>query len=232
MRESSWSILVLAACVLAACSPAPAPGAADGGSSDDASPCGPPHETRDGHPCRCDPECSPGAVCSTESLEGAPGGACVRLCAGLGECGAGAECHVASGRCRPTCSTNAECPRGRYCDDEGTCRVLCALDAECDSGICNEWSGLCASAEPTGAGVFEPCAAHDECRSGLCASGFCAVLCRADPGTCPEDALCLSAGSGGFCAHPCGPGGSCPHAGLACFDVEGRLACLPESFGG
>lgn len=229
------SMLPLVAVVLVACAaepPGPGPDAgSDAASLPDTGPvCGTGGDVPDGWPCHCDTECTAGAVCNAESLEGQPGGSCTRLCSATMACSTGAVCHTATGRCRAACTTLADCPRGRYCDN-GECRVLCTADADCDSGMCNAWSGLCVTSPPTGAGVFGACTQHSDCRGGFCTMNVCPVFCRADAPVCPDGATCfVTGGTDGICSYPC-PGGTCTQPGLVCVSVSGEPWCLPPGLG-
>lgn len=237
-------VVIVCASLLAACGSERHPSLADSGAGDAGSGmdsgvvCAPSGSIGDGRPCACPDECTAGAICQSESVGGDPGGNCVRACAAPTECSAdGTTCS--SGRCYVSCTTGGDCPNGRLCNSNGICVSLCGRDADCTEGTCDPYQALCIPAWP-GAGVLEPCAAHDDCRSRFCGTagtafqGVCMVRCSIAAQTCPDGALCFSTEAGsetGFCAPRCGVGDACPRD-LVCLNVPvpaGEAACFPRS---
>lgn len=179
------------------------------------------------HP--CDPAaqtgCGPGEVCSPQgrcALAGggaAPGEACERL----DDCAEDAAACLDAGegaRCR------APCPVGAA--------GACPADAAC-APIATGWPGACV---PAGAaGDLAPCAAHGDCESGWCLTGYlggrCGRPCDPAQDTCGAGARCVDLARDPLnpfytCAPRCADAGGCP-PGLACrlnpTHGEGAAAC-------
>jgi hypothetical protein len=189
--------------------------------------------SRPGEPCESDDVCVEGSceevagerVCTVACTPGAPGG-----------CWSGAYCWESEcgvGLCRS--GTQGERAAGEPCDDDTDCETLlcrdvgsgerrcsrrCAIDAlQCGGGeVCAAWQGDCGVCVPeelssTPRGLGEPCAAGEECRTGL--------VCADDPPL-------------RYCSRPCEAHGDCPSPGMHCrheagLCVVGDLAPLGRS---
>ncbi len=188
--------------------------------------CGLPGATGDGRPCACDSDCVVGAVCFAEAESGFPGGVCARRCVS-GPCSPGTTCWARRGICTPECHGAGECGPGRSCATfESHCREYCRSDADCLETPCDRHTGTCRVTAPAGLGPLEPCTAHTQCLSGLCA-GNCLTMCELDEVEgCPEGTRCLADSDGlGFCAPTCVEGRCPAHLTCSGFAHDGELLC-------
>ncbi len=157
----------------------------------------PPGGRLDGERCGCEEDCRPSANCATELSEGWPGGACSAACDpadGADACTDNADCIVPDtltfGTCVPRCTNTGDCPLGRSCDG-AHCYIVCQTDDDCLAGSCDGYTGLCRE-QNDGAGLNEPCARPEDCRSRLCNSmGYCISFCSIERQGCPDDGHCL-----------------------------------------
>jgi len=206
----------------------------DAGGGTDAGPCSAPGSSGDGEPCRCDEDCTSGAVCLVEEADGDPGGRCQRLCDPTVECSPGAECVPDYGDvCYSTCGSTADCVGpGRVCDSNGYCASRCAADGDCLGGRCEPYTGLCSDTPATGLGLWADCTSSDECRSAFCGTAGCVTLCVMSRDFCPDGSICIGTGDSdsGFCANPCTSMADC-EAGESCAGVpvpSDQTVCLPD----
>lgn len=185
---------------------------------------GPVEGIPDAGPCGCDEDCTTGSSCLAESAVGSPGGFCARDCDAGSPCEDGWACT--EGLCYRECDEESDCAPGRICSlYSGLCFNYCDDDAECDGGRCNPWRHDC-SPILEGAGQAQPCAADDECRSGLCTAydeqpGFCTGRCRVSAQDCPDGAFCIADEPGndsGLCTTTCADDSDCPE-GATCWDT-------------
>ena len=246
--RATWWILGLTGALVVACGDDAAPPRPDGGALDaavdsratDAGPdtgCGAPGGSLDGWRCRCDDDCTAGAICLVEAVAGDPGGVCQRACDMPGvTCSAGAACRteLPDPLCYAQCTSPADCQAGRVCDGEW-CVSRCQADAECLSGHCDPWQAACTDGTPrSGGGLFAACTSHDECRSNLCTEHGCVTLCSLSRDGCPDGAICFGAGDtdSGLCGQPCGTTLDCDDSRLECVGVPapaGASACVPPT---
>jgi hypothetical protein len=191
-----------------------------------------PRTLRGGDRCLCDTDCEMGASCGIEPSAGFPGGTCIKSCKiNMPEsCGEGSTCagNATNAFCFRSCQTHDDCGPGRACTGKPRiCSPYCASDDECRSGHCDPYRGLCSdSAEPlSGAGLFEPCLRHDDCRSRYCISvnNRCITSCHAAKPNCPPGGICVPYpdGDGGLCLPACNPDGTCADPKLTCRSQAG-----------
>ena len=94
------------------------------------------------------------------------------------------HCH---GRPDMACLTNTAGTPDDPSDDVAYCNPACVTDQDCAGGFCDESTGACASAAPTGQAIgsaCDPAATNDPC-AGFCAlvdqtnpnQGFCSGIC-------------------------------------------------------
>ena len=116
-------------------------------------------------------------------------------------------------RCRPACSTIADCQREEFCDSSGHCvrQVGCNSDAQCPYGLwCYE--GYCAEKGDKKTG--EACGFDVECESGYCRNNACGIKCTLDR-DCPQGQTCSEGGRNvctgikTFCSVSCGKDQDC-----------------------
>jgi hypothetical protein len=126
------------------------------------------------------------------------------------ECGVGRVCL--DGTCHERCETDAECPTGQQCGDEGVCRDVppmtgqCASNDDCDAGqVCLD--SVC----------IDGCERDGDCGDGrYCNEGLCEVDDRPRP-FCLSDDECQPGHPciGGVCRTPCDTHDECLR-----FDVQ------------
>lgn len=170
--------------------------------------------------CLVDGDCLAGEMC--DRLEER----CVErdlTCADAGDCPLDYECDVPRGECRfrrSTCTADAECGRGRICED-GLCvaRPECLEDAECPAGSsCLVPPGRCVS--------DAECADDSQCPGDQrCEGGRC-VEVNDCPEGCPPGNECVA----GRCVdnRPCGecpPGQFCSELLLECVECTADGHC-------
>jgi hypothetical protein len=136
------------------------------------------------------------------------GGACVRGELGL----AGAECVTAE-----DCAAAApECVRSGA---ERTCAVPCDPSGTCAEGfVCGDTDAGRRCVRP-GATLGSPCAASEECRSGLCAT-ICTRICS-EAAPCPEGFDCVPAGGADACVPGADPEPPARRGGGGCAIAPG-----------
>ncbi len=139
----------------------------------------------EGQPCELFGEwisdCAPGLVCY---------GTCGRPCGGVsGSFAAEGESCV-----------DRPCDEGLLCDFGGDeiCRVAPEAGSPCVQGQCAT-GAFCETTDPLDPmseqlcyaprGIDEPCRGHDQCTSGLCPAGFCAVAPKAGE-SCQDFGVC------------------------------------------
>jgi len=183
-----------------------------------------------GAPCESDDDCESGD-CNDEGSEPF----CTRRCDGLTPCQPGTHCR--GGRCvgGDLAAPGAGCITEEDCDLAAECvsidgDAVCALGCEdgCDDGFtCSPTDGgdRCVA---DGLGLGVACAAHGDCRSGICA-GVCTRLCEDSP--CPEGYDCVPAGGVSGCfpmgdPMPMDEGGGCSASGRGGFGAGLLLLSL------
>ena len=194
----------------------------------------------------CDSACSGGCDVCASALGASQNGACTVLGAGsAGQCGA-YKCG-GSAACPTTCSSDAQCANGHYCDGNA-CQpkkalgATCSNASQCSSTYCAD--GVCCNTACTGKCMA--CSAGNKQDSSPANSGTCnAAKQGTNPGSqcvvstdpCGEQDSC--SGTPGQCAlgasgKSCGPttclngnvtGKICNGAGL-CTD-QTNVACAP-----
>ena len=116
-------------------------------------------------------------------------------------------------RCRPLCSTMADCNREELCDSSGHCvrQSECTLDSQCPYRMgCH--NSYCAQNGEKKTG--EACDSDVECDSGHCPDGICGVRCTLDRDcptgqSCSETAKNVCVGSNPPCSVTCGENEDC-----------------------
>ncbi|MEL6179156.1 MAG: hypothetical protein AAFS10_09385, partial [Myxococcota bacterium] len=123
--------------------------------------------------------------------------ACVAGCS-EGSCPNGEVCD--NGACKPPCTSNADCPEGAECNDDGLCRVPggCISSRDCpDPGTtCDEETQMCIP----GCGDDDDCPGLQVCRNNVCGPRPCdgnylcgfGQVCDISTGACvqPEGPYC------------------------------------------
>lgn len=222
--------------------------------------------------CLAAADCAPGQRCVNNSCSGCVGGeagaippeqrcdlgsACeptTHLCLSS-QCFVAADCGNPNQRCRlsadggsgvcASCTADAQCRTGQYCDGTGSCRYPCTAA----QGFCNS-----AEACDPGTGRCGPCGASRACGNGMvCAAdtGQCRPDCRLPGNSCGQtpcnalsgqcgctgseecgDQACLRTGSCGRCdavdALACGLGRRCNAAG-SCETFDGGVPACSSS---
>lgn len=109
-------------------------------------------------------------------------------CDGLGHCAVGLEscaayaCPEGSATCKTTCTTEADCAQGHYCDG-GTCKpklgngAVCAAAPQCQTGFCT--TSVCCndSCDVVGGSCTVP-GKVGQCSCSACATGACRLWYR------------------------------------------------------
>ena len=167
-----------------------------------------------------------------------------RACAHTADCPDGLQCiatNIATGDgiCSNTCTSNADCTHGGYCNPMGKLLICtheawcqpCATDADCDSA-----TPLCVPGKDGKSLCSAPCTLGDTtCRAGWSCEQYAGTIdsfaCRPDYGSC--------SGGGEFCA-PCQTNADCkagttcttsPDTGeRACFQACATTAACPAGF--
>jgi hypothetical protein len=200
----------------------------------------------------CDPRLK---LCVAECLQDADCGdvrlRCVnRICEPVDECTRDADCAAnqvcvvppggAAGECKPSCSTDADCPLGKVCTPSGTrahCLPGCTTNADCPlDQRCNGTSRQC---EGPVVGVSRVCQATSACRTCELCDGVTNVCTNArtgfpycqpcsSPSECGGGACVTLPDGQGYCARFCGTGQECPQ-GFVCLSLTtGGQACVPS----
>ncbi|MEM9188415.1 MAG: S1 family peptidase [Myxococcota bacterium] len=167
-----------------------------------------------GEPCGTNDDCISGGCFSEEGLS-----YCTRACTGDADCGAGYHCRGQScvrgprGQVGAGCVTSEDCIAGAACAVAGErswCSVVCTGDADCPGGFSCQSAGAQSICVPDRALVGEPCAASEDCLSGLCATtaagSVCTRICGPDA-FCSAGFECVRSGDGvtAVCARPTPP---------------------------
>ncbi len=124
----------------------------------------------DGHSCKCETDCLPGAMCLPEEDTGEARGFCLRLCnPAKQECSASSQCDdvaaqvIGDDACTTSCQNDNDCTFGEICRDglccmPGVCRIACTTSQDCPQAqVCARKSGC-----------FPMCQSDSDCLSNDC----------------------------------------------------------------
>ena len=168
----------------------------------------------------CDSSCGEGCDVCAHSLGASQNGTCTALSAGsLGQCGL-YKCGGGA-QCPSTCSGDAQCIAGHFCDSSNKCQakknlgVTCTSSAECASTYCAD--GVCCNTACTGKCMA--CAAGNKQDTNPANSGTCNA---AKQGTNPGSQCVTS-------SDPCGEQNSCSGTPGQCAQGASGKSCGPTT---